>query len=112
MLDYRGTKCREITQAVVHKMMNHCKYPTAMQIEVVSAKIVDTLGKSARDVIGVGHVSQLHICMDIACMKLFSISIIINNPRTLMIRHDSILLVILDESNFTSFEECQTTTQH
>lgn len=46
----------EITQAVVHQMMNHCKYPTSKQIDVVAAKIVESI-KGSKDCLGVGYVS-------------------------------------------------------
>lgn len=46
----------EITQAVVHQMMNHCKYPTSKQIDVIASKIVETI-KGSKDCLGVGHVS-------------------------------------------------------
>lgn len=47
---------REIVQAVTHKMLNNCKYPTAKQIQVVATKIVSNIN-GTRDALGTGHVS-------------------------------------------------------
>lgn len=56
--ELNGVARREIVQAVTHKMLNNCKYPTAKQIQVVATKIVTNIN-GTRDALGTGHVSDL-----------------------------------------------------
>lgn len=55
-----GSSRREITHAVVYKILNCCKYPTSKQIDVVASKIVEEFGKFSRDALGTGYVSTLY----------------------------------------------------
>lgn len=53
-----GTTRRAIVQDVAAKCLNHCKYPTTGQIEVIASKIVAQF-PILSDTIGTGHVSLL-----------------------------------------------------
>jgi len=64
----------EIVQMTVAKILNYCKYPTAIQYETVASKIVLNLLKVNGGTFGNGHVSILS-CVSSMCICTLDLSV-------------------------------------